>query len=49
MSPPSAFVRWIRSNGRKVWKYQLSDEPRGFAIGNGRVYVVSYDGKIYAL
>jgi len=34
--------------GAIIWKYQLSDEPVGFAIGDGRVYVVGYEGKVYA-
>jgi outer membrane protein assembly factor BamB len=43
------FVYALNSNdGTVIWKYQLTDEPRGFAIGNGRVYVVGYDGKVYS-
>ncbi|MFY9457388.1 MAG: PQQ-binding-like beta-propeller repeat protein, partial [Candidatus Spechtbacterales bacterium] len=35
------------SGGAIIWKYELSDYAVGFAIGNGRVYVVGYDGKVY--
>ena len=35
-------------DGTIIWEYELTDEPRGFAIGDGVVYVVSYDGKVYA-
>ena len=36
-------------DGSEIWKYQLSSEPVGFAIGKDVVYAISYDGKIYAL
>ena len=35
-------------DGAVIWEYLLSDYAVGFAIGNGRVYVVGYDGKVYA-
>ena len=43
------FIYAINSDdGTFIWEYELTDEPRGFAIGDGVVYVVSYDGKVYA-
>jgi outer membrane protein assembly factor BamB len=36
-------------DGAEIWKYQLSGEPVGFAIGKDVVYAISYEGKIYAL
>jgi len=35
-------------DGSLIWKYPLSSESRGFAIDSGRLYVVGYDGKVYA-
>ncbi|MBI1888784.1 MAG: PQQ-like beta-propeller repeat protein, partial [Candidatus Spechtbacteria bacterium] len=35
-------------DGSIIWSYTLADEPRGIAIGDGRVYIASYDGKVYA-
>jgi len=40
-------------DGSVIWSYNLGgssrNEPRGFAVGDGVIYVVGYDGKVYAL
>jgi len=36
-------------DGSIIWSYDVSSEPRGLAIGNGVVYIVTYDGKVIAL